>query len=150
MNNALNILVAEEELSSCHLFRTALEGMKIKTILNFVNDGEKLTGSLTKESSKPHILFINLDLPLFRGMESLSELRANTLLTDVIIALFSRNGAAGQAEEALARGANIFFIKPEGFQALKTVLEQVINRYWQYYTSGMNMHNLLMNIGNPN
>ncbi len=148
-NDALQILLAEEDEHVRSFFRKALEGIKVRTILSSVYDCYQLIDYLSKDRiKKPDILFLKVNLPLRGGMHCLMKIRTNPGLKDLIVAIYSDSGSDATLEEALVKGANIFIKKPDEFYMLRNALVQVINTYWQYHTSGLRKDNFLLNISN--
>jgi CheY-like chemotaxis protein len=148
-NDALHILLAEEDAKIRSFFREAFEGIKVRTILNTVTDCFQLIDYLNKDRlKKPDILFLKVNLPLRGGMHCLMKIRTDPGLKDLIIAIYSDSGSDKTLEEAFVKGANIFIKKPDEFYMLRNALVQVINTYWQYHTSGLRKDNFLLNISN--
>lgn len=89
-NEALYILLAEEEGINGLAFKEALEAVKLKNTLNCVSNDNQLIEYLNNGLlKKPDILFLDLNLPLKGGFECLNEIRANTRLNDLIVAVYS-------------------------------------------------------------
>jgi CheY-like chemotaxis protein len=146
-NDALYILLADDNENDRLLFREALEEVKVRTVLNSVKDGAQLMHYLFKPGIQlPHLVFLDLNMPLKGGMECLTEIRRNSKLKDLAIAIYSTSGSNDIIEEAFIRGANIFIKKPYDFPTLKNILAQVINLNWQYHTSGLRRENFLLSI----
>jgi CheY-like chemotaxis protein len=146
-NDALYILLADDNEDDILLFKEALEEVKVRTVLNTVNDGSQLMHYLYKPGIQhPHLVFLDLNMPVKGGMDCLTEIRRNSKLKDLTIAIYSTSGSNDLIEEAFIRGANIYIKKPYDFSALKSILAQVINLNWQYHTSGLRKENFLLNI----
>jgi DNA-binding NarL/FixJ family response regulator len=148
-NDALHILLAEKEGISGFAFKEAMKAVKLKNVLNCVNNDDQLTEYLNNDLEKPpDILFLDLNLPFRGGIECLNEIRTNNRLKNMTIGVFSEKGSDETIEEALVKGANIFINKPDDNFDLKDVLAQVFNIFWQYHTSGLKKEIFLLNI-NP-
>ena len=145
--DALHILLADDDDDDRLFFKEALEEIKVKTILNTVNDGSQLMNYLNKPGIRlPHVVFLDLYMPVKSGMECLMEIRRNFRLKDLTVAIYSTSGSDSIVEEAFIKGANIYIKKPYDFSALRNILAQVIHLNWQYYTSGLKKENFLLNI----
>lgn len=147
----LHILLADDDDDDRLFFKDAIEVVKVKTIVTMVNDGVELMDYLNNslidsEMRLPNLLFLDLNMPRKDGMECLKEIRANSKLKDLSIAIYSTSGLEKDIEETFIRGANIYIKKPNDFEELKVILDKVININWQYHTSGFNKEHFLLNI----
>jgi len=146
-NDALNILLADDDEDDRLFFKEALQELRVRTKVTLVNDGLQLMNYLNQPGIKlPNVVFLDLNMPLKSGMECLTEIRRNNRLRDLAIAIYSTSSSEEYIEEAFVKGANIYIKKPDDFSELKVILEQVINLNWQYYTSGLKRENFLLNI----
>lgn len=146
-NDALHIMLADDDEDDRMFFKEALQEMKVRTKVTLVNDGVQLMNYLNQPGNKmPNVVFLDLNMPLKNGMECLIEIRKNKRLRDLAIAIYSTSSSEEYIEEAFVKGANIYIQKPDDFGVLKVILEQVINLNWQYHTSGLKKENFLLNI----
>jgi CheY-like chemotaxis protein len=146
-NDALTILLADDDEDDRIFFKEAFQEIKVKTVVKTVNDGLQLMNFLNDpENHLPNIVFLDLNMPIKSGMECLIEIRKNTRLRNLAIAIYSTSSSDENIEEAFVNGANIYIKKPNDFSMLKVILEQVINMNWQYHTSGLKKETFLLNI----
>jgi CheY-like chemotaxis protein len=146
-NEALHILLADDDEDDRIFFKEALQELKVKTRVTLVNDGHQLMNYLNQSGNAlPNVVFLDLNMPRKSGMECLIEIRKNNRLRDLAVAIYSTSSSEEYIEEAFVRGANIYIKKPDDFAALKVILEQVISINWQYHTSGLKKENFLLNI----
>ncbi len=146
-NEALHILMADDNENDRHFFREALQNVKVKTVITFVNDGFQLMDYLNTPGNRlPDIVFLDLNMPLKDGMDCLSEIRKNNKLKDLVIVIYSANASEDKVEEAFIRGANIYIQKPNDFLTMKSYLAHVINLNWQYHTLGLKKENFLLKV----
>jgi CheY-like chemotaxis protein len=146
-NEALHVLLADDDEDDRNFFREALQEIKVKTIVTLVNDGSELMKYLNNTVNRiPDVLFLDLNMPVKSGFECLTEIRKNTRLRDLAIAIYSTSSSDENIEEAFVQGANIYLKKPNDFPTLISMLEHVITLNWQYHTSGLKKENFLLNI----
>jgi CheY-like chemotaxis protein len=146
-HDALHILLADDDDDDRLFFKDAIEEVKVKTVVNMVNDGVELMDYLNNSDTRlPHLIFLDLNMPRKGGMECLKEIRSNSKLKDLAIAIYSTSGLEKDIEETFVKGANIYIKKPNDFEELKSILAKVITINWQYHTSGLNKENFLLNI----
>jgi CheY-like chemotaxis protein len=95
----------------------------------------------------PHILFLDLNMPLKSGMDCLKEIKRIDRLKDITIAIYSTSASSKDIEETFIKGANVYIKKPNDFSKLKKVLTEVISTNWQYQsTSGLDKDNFFLSI----
>lgn len=146
-NDALHILLADDDEDDRMFFKEALQEMRVRTRVTLVNDGVQLMNYLNQPGNNmPNVVFLDLNMPLKNGMECLIEIRKNSHLKDLAVAIYSTSSSEEYIEEAFVKGANIYIRKPDDFSELKGILEHVINLNWQYHTSGLKKENFLLNI----
>jgi len=147
--DSLFILLADDDEDDCIFFRDALQEIRVKTNLTIVNDGSQLMRYLDNADNRvPDIVFLDLNMPVLNGIDSLIEIRKKSRLKELAIAIYSTSSSDENVEEAFINGANIYLQKPNDFSVLKVILEHVITLNWQYNTSGLKKENFLLNINN--
>ncbi|MDY7394989.1 response regulator [Aureibaculum sp. 2210JD6-5] len=144
--NNLNVFLADDDEDDRSLFEQALSGLKIKTNLSLFKNGKELMDYLKKQDNKPHLIFLDLNMPIKNGMECLKEMRQNGKLKDIPVAIYSTSSSEKDIEDTFINGANIYINKPNNFTALKKVIEKILQLNWQYQTSNLNKDNFLFRI----
>lgn len=146
-NEALYILLADDDEDDRLFFKDAIDEVKVKTVVTLLNDGLQLMNYLNTPGIKlPNVVFLDLNMPIKGGMQCLKEIRSNSKLKDLSIAIYSTSASEEDIEETFVKGANIYIKKPNDFGELKRVLSEVININWQYHTSGLNKDNFLLSL----
>jgi len=141
------VLLADDDDSDRMFFTDAFEEIKIKTVVQTVKDGVELTNYLSvPELIIPHVLFLDLNMPLKGGMECLVEIRQNNRFKDMAIAIYSTSASEEDIEDTFVKGANVYIKKPSDFNQLKKLLTKVISMNWQYHTSWLNKEIFLLNL----
>jgi CheY-like chemotaxis protein len=146
-NESLYILLADDDEDDRLFFKEALEEIKVRTNVAFVNDGIQLMNYLNRPGNRlPNVVFLDLNMPIKGGMECLTEIRKNSRLKDLAIVIYSTSASDEDIEEAFVNGANIYLKKPNDFSLLKSCLSQVVNINWQYHILGLKKENFLLSI----
>lgn len=146
-SNPLHILLADDDEDDRLIFRDAINEVKVKTRLTLVNDGVQLMEYLEGiDGELPSIVFLDLNMPRKGGIECLKEIRSNASLKDLSIAIYSTSASEEDIEDTFVKGANVYIKKPNDFNTLVKVLEEVITINWQYHTSDLNKENFVLSI----
>lgn len=143
----LYILLADDDEDDRNFFKEALQEIRVKTSITLMNDGVQLMNYLKDPGNRlPDVIFLDLNMPAKSGFDCLVEIRSDSRLRNLAIAIYSTSSSDENIEEAFVQGANIYIKKPNDFSILKSILEQVISINWQYHTSGLKKENFLLNI----
>ncbi|HLN52988.1 MAG TPA: response regulator [Lentimicrobium sp.] len=146
-NKPLSILLAEDDEDDRFFFKEAIDQVKIKTDLKMVTDGVELMDYLLNpENPRPHVVFLDLNMPRKGGIECLEEIRANKDFNDLTIAIYSTSASDNDIEETFVKGANVYIRKPSDFKILQKIIAEVLSINWQYHTSGLNKDHFLLSI----
>lgn len=143
----IKVLLADDDEDDRNFFKDALDELRMDTDVTFKNDGRQLMLYLEDQGVElPHIIFLDLNMPLKSGLQCLKEIRENPRLRQLTVAIYSTSASEENIEETFIKGANVYIRKPNDFATLKKVLHDVIMMNWQYQTSGLNKENFLFSI----
>lgn len=141
----MNICLTDDDEDDRIFFATAFDSIKINNTLTLCEDGFSLMEYLNTATEPPHIIFLDLNMPGKSGMECLREIRNNSSLRNIAIAIFSTSLSDDDIEGAFIAGANIYIKKPNEFETLEKILNEIIYINWQYITDGLNRENFIIN-----
>jgi CheY-like chemotaxis protein len=146
-NNPLLILLADDDEEDRLFFTEAFSELKIKTIVQTVNNGIELIKWLNeKDALLPHLLFLDLNMPLKDGLQCLKEIRSDEKLKNISIAIYSTSNNQKDIEETFTNGANVYITKPSDFNTLKQLLEKAVITAFQYQQGDMRRENFLLKL----
>lgn len=146
-NNPLYILLADDDEVDRLLFIDAFSELKINTTVQTVNNGIELMKWLNENDARlPHLIFLDLNMPIKNGLECLKEIRSNEILKNISVAIYSTSNGQKDIEETFLNGANIYITKPSDFNTLKQVLEKAVITAYQYQDEGMKRENFLLKL----
>lgn len=97
---------------SCFYFKNAVEGLK------------KLRNGL---EPKPDLIFVDMNMPLLDGKQFLTIMKADLLLKNIPIVIYSTAFFESEAEALIAAGAATFLQKSVDFNLLKTSLQTILS-----------------------
>jgi CheY-like chemotaxis protein len=141
------IALADDDEDDRFFFKSAVDEMEFNSKLTLFKSGKELMAHLSQEDSvKPHILFLDLNMPGLSGFDCLKLIRGNSNLKDLSVAIYSTSNSEKDIEETLSGGANIYIHKPNEFERLKDIIKHVLKINWQYQTSGLNRESFFLSI----
>lgn len=124
--NTLRILLADDSEGDRLLFKEALEELNLDVHVDMVKNGVQLMDYLTKNSTLPHLLFLDLNMPRKSGLECLKEIRNDKKLKEIAIAVYSTSASEKDINEAFLNDANVYINKPNDFKTLKLLIAKVV------------------------
>ena len=142
------IMLADDDQDDRSLFVEAFHQVRnMNTELMVFEDGIALLDKLQKNYPElPHIIFLDLNMPLKSGMEVLKELRQESKFSGISVAIYSTSNHQRDVEDAFSAGANVYIHKPNNFANLQKVLKHVLKMNWQFHLSGMNKETFFLNV----
>jgi CheY-like chemotaxis protein len=143
----LHILLADDDEADRVIFQDAFREIKIKTIVDTVNNGVELMEYLNKKNGPlPHFLFLDLNMPRKNGLECLMEIRRNKRFKEISIAIYSTSLSEEDMVDTFMAGANVYIHKPSEFKILRQVLEKAVTVAHQYQDPPFNKENFLLRV----
>jgi CheY-like chemotaxis protein len=146
-SKTINLLLADDDEDDRLLFKDAIDSLHMNTELVMVNNGLELLNLLEQEETPlPDMIFLDLNMPIMGGFESLARIRSNPRLQNLSVAIYSTSSSKKDIEESLIKGANIYINKPNDFGALKVLMKRIICTNWQYINSGFDTDSFILNL----
>ena len=124
-----NIWLADDDPDDCAIFREVLEQLVPAASLTIISNGEQLVNLLTP-SNKPDILFLDINMPLKTGLESLLEIRAQRHFSRLPIVMFTSSGQDWDVTKSYGFGATLFYSKPNSFAKLVEDMDNLFKMNW--------------------
>lgn len=132
MAENITILLVDDDLDERELFQTAIYGLSTNFKLVTLNDGVYLMDYLvSKPDKRPHIIFLDINMPRKNGLECLIEIRNNPHLRDIPIAMYTTSNNENDIQSSFTLGANVYIKKPDVFNDLKRLIKQTIETDWE-------------------
>ena len=142
------IFLADDDADDCTFFEEALKDLGVEAQLTIVNDGVELMTTLNEtviEPPPPHVIFLDLNMPLKNGFECLDEIRQNPKLKEIPVVIFSTSDNNETVDKTYNQGANHYIRKPSSHEGLKKVIATVLElELWKQPTKTPRRKFLLM------
>lgn len=119
------LLLADDDMDDRLFFEDAIEELFTSYKLSTVTDGVELMELLSDDSEQlPDILFLDINMPRKNGCECLAEIKANDILKDIPVVIFSTSLDMEIVNKLYENGAHYYIRKPGDFNVLKKVIYQ--------------------------
>ena|SRR6185503_6239628 len=112
------VLIIEDNMDCRELFAMLIRHLGFEVIE--ADDGE--LGVQKALSEKPHLIFMDLDMPAMNGIQAIGCLRESSITKNTPIIVCSGWTAPNQRETALRCGADAVISKPVSLSNLQTLL----------------------------
>jgi len=124
-----NVFLADDDADDREFFEVALKEVGVATALTLAKDGAELMNTLNEVVSvppPPHIIFLDLNMPLKNGIECLQEIRETPRFKNIPVAIFSTTANETVIEKTYEMGANCYICKPNSHKSLINTIEAVL------------------------
>ena len=124
----LTVYLADDDADDRLLFGEALMEVSDSVNLTTAKNGEQLMTFLGNATPPPpHLIFLDLNMPLKNGFECLDEIKQNKKYDGIPIVIFSTSCQKEAIDQVYNKGANYYICKPDSFQKLKKLLNRVFS-----------------------
>tara|TARA_R110002049_G_scaffold68166_2_gene176858 strand:- start:1367 stop:1804 length:438 start_codon:yes stop_codon:yes gene_type:complete len=122
------IFLADDDEDDRDFFTDALKEVSLPTDLTQSNNGLELMKNLDIliQHPPPHVIFLDLNMPLKDGFQCLQEIRNTPKLKDIPVVIFSTSASDISVDKTYELGANYYVQKPSSFQLLVKSIEKVL------------------------
>ncbi|MGO4771228.1 response regulator [Flavobacterium sp. W22_SRS_FK3] len=135
MNNKENIriLLTDDDQDDRDFFADAVEDMHLNFPVEFCKNGSELLNRLYNRNLViPDIIFLDLNMPVMSGFETLQQIREDDLFKHIpIIAIYSTSASQEGVKNTFRLGANAYIVKPNDFSDLKKLIKKIIEMDWK-------------------
>lgn len=129
----IRILLTDDDADDREFFADAVADIHLNFPIEYCENGLQLLNRLyDKELGTPDIIFLDLNMPVMSGFESLKQIRDDAKFKDIpIIAIYSTSATEDGIRNTFGLGANAYIVKPTDFNDLKKLLKKVIEIDWE-------------------
>lgn len=134
------ILLVEDNEDDVLLMKRALKAAGVTNSLHVVEDGQQAIDYLAgvgdynnrKTFPLPHLVFLDLKLPLKSGHEVLEWIRKQSCFNSLVVIVLTSSGAQSDLNKAYKLGANSYLVKPPTAEQL-VEMAKAFQWYWLKY-----------------
>jgi CheY-like chemotaxis protein len=117
--------LADDDDDDTRFFGDALKEIDVSIQFKSATNGKELLEKLRRDKAKPHVIFLDINMPEMNGWESLQNLKSEKSLRDIHVIMYSTSSSALDGEKALQFGALAFYEKPTNILRLKEFLKLI-------------------------
>ena len=133
-NNEINILLAEDNPGDVFIIKKALHQNSLPCKLTQVSDGEEIMKFLYQEekyinSTRPHIILLDLNLPKKHGFDVLKEIKQDQALKFIPIIVLTSSKSEKDIIKSYSLHASCYLTKPVYLPEFMAVM-QSLKEFW--------------------
>lgn len=126
----IRLLLVEDDPGDVLITREALEQSKLIHHLDVVENGEEAMAFLRHEgqfadSTSPHLVLLDLNLPRKDGKEVLAEVKGDPALSHIPVIVLTTSEAETDVIDTYQLHANAFITKPVDFERFHDVVRRI-------------------------
>ena len=118
-------LLADDDVDDKEIFTEALAQIASDIQCHTAENGLELFEWLSKHPDKPDVIFLDINMPLMNGWESLKRLKDTSDYRGIPIIMYSTSSAIQDIQKAYQLGVSLFLTKPEDYNELREILKIV-------------------------
>ena len=117
------ILLADDDRDDIEMFCEALEMVNENIICHCAQNGDQAWRMLNDNNEKPQLIFLDINMPIMNGWECLKLIKKDENYQDIPVIIISTSSHKNDMETASKLGALGYFVKPNDFNDLKSMLK---------------------------
>lgn len=122
MNALRHIVIADDDIDDVSLFLDAMEEIDAALQVSSAMNGEILLEKIRNMESLPDLLFLDLNMPIKNGLETLETFAAFPELRPNKIVVLSTSSNDLYVSQAFEKGVCCYLQKPGSFESLKKMI----------------------------
>lgn len=133
MKNELTIFYTDDDAEDLEFFTEVTNTLGGHLNIVTQNNGQELLHDLKNSPPTPHILFLDLNIPGFSGLDILQQLRSSDKYKKLPIVIFSTSSDEQTIAKSLELGANYYVTKPTDFSLFKKTIQHTLSINWDTF-----------------
>lgn len=129
-----NIYLAEDDEDDIFFFQYAIEKLMPACNLKIAQNGLQLIDLIRNSQTSPDLMFIDINMPMVDGFETLSRLKSMPGYKQVPTIVYSTSRRDEDVIRAYKVGASAYLVKPLELESLEKAVQKVLHLDWKSYT----------------
>lgn len=144
----VRILFTDDDEDDREFFAQATADLHLNYPVEFCKNGLELLARLgDKNTDIPDIIFLDLNMPILSGLETLQKIREDDQFKNIpVIGIYSTSTTIDGVKNTFRLGANVYIVKPISFGDLKKIILKVIETDWKENAQGAKIESFVLTI----
>ena len=127
MKQSINIFIIEDDADDVEFYKMALDEQGLSYSLTAFPNPDQAFNTLSKSSSLPELIVLDLNLPCKSGTDVLSQIKSDDRFREIPVMVLTGSHQEGDRERAFALGARSFVTKPVALDEFQSVADATLN-----------------------
>jgi CheY-like chemotaxis protein len=128
MTPVLRLFIIDDDNDDVFFFREAISELNIACRVTTFTNGKLLIDYLSDEGLRPHMIVLDLNMPLMDGLTVLKRIKANEELKKIPVFVLSTSHSQSDSEACRKLGCVGFYTKPVELRGYMRVIEDMFSR----------------------
>ena len=127
---AYTIFYADDDIDDQQIFKEIISEIDRKDVVLTLNNGNEVMNILKAGTYIPHLIFLDINMPVKNGFDVLKEIKADEDLRSISIIILSTSRNENSILQAKELGAALYIAKPSSYYWYKKILRSVLSMDW--------------------
>lgn len=119
-------LLADDDSDDTEMFCEAVASIDSSIICHCTVNGHEALKKLNDITEKPHLIFLDMNMPLMNGWKCLKLLKEDERYKDIPVIMISTSSHQREMDIAADLGAICYIIKPNDFNEMIKVFQTIV------------------------
>ncbi|SDB57320.1 Response regulator receiver domain-containing protein [Flavobacteriaceae bacterium MAR_2010_188] len=138
-----HIFLTDDDEDDRFLFTDAIKKIDGNIKVDVFEGANQLLDYFETNDVIPHMIFIDLNMPMMDGEELLLELKNDSKTREIPVIIYSTSFSENKTEKLLNSGANLFLQKPSTYPDLKAKISECISVIMNDHGDSGQQHNIV-------
>jgi len=121
-----SILLIDDDNDDRFFFKTAVSELDERIKCDTLNSAIDALNSLKRSPALPHLIFLDLNMPMMSGFEFLKLLKSEPRYAAIPVIIYSTSSNPDDVQKAKHLGASAYFCKPSSYIDLYEKLTKIL------------------------
>jgi CheY-like chemotaxis protein len=122
-------MLVDDDEDDREIFLSVIQEILPDANYTIAANGEDALQKLNGNTAVPHLIFLDLNMPLMNGRQFLREVKKDEKLSLIPIVILSTSSDQATIKEAMDLGARDFVTKPDKYSVWEEALERVLKNF---------------------
>ena len=132
-DSIFTIFYTDDDVEDLEFFREATDSIDQQLELVTLNRGKALLDILDNPPPKPHMVFLDVNMPGLNGFDVLEKVRSEGNFKKLPVIMFTTSNDQVIIDKSFKLGANFFVQKSGNFPNLKKSIEYALKMDWSTF-----------------
>ncbi len=124
-----SLLLVDDDTDDHEVFKMALQETERAVLFAGVTGGEQALKTLDNTATKPDVIFLDVNMPMLNGFETLQQIKRKDDLRDIPIVMYSTSSSSQDECKAIRLGAMAYLSKPSTLTELSAFLKTFLMQF---------------------